>query len=269
MRNIISFLIITVFAFGLVINEASAKRFGGGRSFGTQRSMSSFSSSPSKQSSNFMGKGASKWGGVLGGLLIGGLLASLFMGNGLASGLLSWLAIGVVILLLVNFFRRKMQPSYQTAQSSEFGQNNIDSLKRNISEKYQQFTESSERSYPQGFVAEDFLRDAKVKFIRLQAAYDQADLDDIREFTTPEVLAEIQMQFQEREENNITEVVTLNAELLDSSTEANVTSASVRFTGQIKENSDQAGPLNEIWHFRKSIDNPNWVVSGVQQTTPI
>ena len=87
------------------------------------------------------------------------------------------------------------------------------------------------------FVETDFLRDAKTKFIRLQAAYDQKNLADIKEFTSPEVLAEIQMQFQERENaSNDTEVVSLEAELLDVSNEGNLLTASVRFSGRIKEN---------------------------------
>lgn len=277
MKSVISFFIIALFTFGLVCNEASAKRFGGGRSFGTQRSASSFSSPKATQSSA-VGKGANtnKWGGMLGGLLIGGLLASLFMGNGLASGLLTWLAVGAVIYFLINFFRRRMQPGYQTAQpaqsnqSNQFSQNNMDSFKQNLTEKFQQFAGSSSQTQPTGFVADEFLREAKVKFIRLQAAYDQQNLEDIGAFTTPEVLAEIQMQFHEQEgEPNQTEVVSLEAELLGTSNESDAEFASVRFTGLIKENSETATSLNEIWHFRKTNDSNNWTVSGIQQTTPI
>ncbi|MCP6640128.1 TIM44-like domain-containing protein, partial [Klebsiella pneumoniae] len=38
---------------------------------------------------------------------------------------------------------------------------------------------------PAGFDTEAFLRSAKVYFVRLQAAWDQGNLADIREFTTP------------------------------------------------------------------------------------
>lgn len=268
MRNIISFFIIALFTFGLVCNEASAKRFGGGRSFGTYRSANSFSSAKSSTASGLMGKNANtkKWGGILGGMLAGGLLASLFMGNGLASGLLSWLIMGAAIFFLINLFRRKMQPGFQTAQHSQFNQNSMDSFKQNLSDKYQQYTSFNSQSQQSGFVENEFLRDAKVKFIRLQAAYDQKNMDDIAAFTTPEVLAEIQMQFHEQEgEPNETEVVSLEAELLGTDSDI----ASVRFTGLIKENSDTAAPLNEIWHFQRQNNSDNWIVSGIQQTTPL
>ena len=42
------------------------------------------------------------------------------------------------------------------------------------------------------------MRSAKTSFIRLQAANDRKDLSDVREYTTPEMFAEISMQFQER-----------------------------------------------------------------------
>ena len=45
--------------------------------------------------------------GAFTGFLLGGLLASLFMGNGLGSALLSWLALGFVLVLIVNFVRRR------------------------------------------------------------------------------------------------------------------------------------------------------------------
>ncbi|MDF6548058.1 TIM44-like domain-containing protein, partial [Escherichia coli] len=44
---------------------------------------------------------------------------------------------------------------------------------------------------PADFDTQAFLRNAKVYFIRLQAAWDAGNLNDIREFTTPEMFAEI------------------------------------------------------------------------------
>jgi predicted lipid-binding transport protein (Tim44 family) len=263
MRNICSILIITLLAFGLMVNEASAKRFGGGRSFGTYRSVKSFSSPYAKQSPRGSSS-ASKWGGVVGGLLMGGLLASLFMNHGLAGGLLSWLLVGTVLFFIVSFLRKRMQPGFQSAQHNSLRQDPFNAFKPDFTLK-----NFSKPNTPDGFQKEEFLRDTKVMFIRLQAAYDTKNLTDLSEFTTPEVLAEIKLQFHEREEEeNRTEVVTLDAELLDVSLDDNPSTASVRFTGLIKEDSDEVAPLNEIWHFQKSPDNSKWIVSGVQQDKP-
>ena len=263
MRTFIFYLLITTLTFGLVVSEASAKRFGGGRSFGVQRSQSSLFSSHTTPSKSF-GQQAStrKWGGVLGGLLVGGLLASLFMGHGLGAGLLSWLAIGALGFFLVGFMRKKMQPGFQSTSSNSFNGNGFSKPTEFLTTN----NENSFSGYPAGFEPETFLREAKVTFIRLQAAYDQKNKRDLSDFTAPEVFAEIEMQIKERgDEPNITDVIALDAQLLDVSKQTGSMIASVRFTGSIKENNDPVMQLDEIWHFRQFVGNTNWVVGGIQQ----
>ncbi|OCH98794.1 hypothetical protein A8135_10860 [Legionella jamestowniensis] len=263
MRTFILSLLIGLLSFGLVVNEAAAKRFGGGRSFGVQRSHQSLFASKPKPTSMNQQTNRSRWGGVLGGLLAGGLLASLFMGNGLGSGLLSWLIVGALLLFIVNFLRRRMQPGFQTSNASRQPFNwqtnaQANTMNYQASDSYQRNSAN--------FNEEEFLRDAKVKFIRLQTAYDQKNLQDLQDFTAPEVFAEIKMQLDERgDEPNKTEVVNLSAQLLDVSEQGDSTIASVRFTGSIKENDDLVSDLDEIWHFRKFYGTSTWVVGGLQQ----
>ena len=272
MRQFISCLLIALLSFSLLVSEASAKRFGGGRSFGVQRSQSSLFSSAKPQNTAALGQrsAGSKWGGMLGGLLVGGLLASLFMGHGLTSGIMSWLILGVVVFLIVGFFRRRMQPGYQSAQPSQFSQNpfsNFTQAFTNTGSSAQNSGNSTDDAgYPAGFDSESFLREAKVTFIRLQAAYDQKNIQDLTAFTAPEVFGEIKMQLDERgDAPNKTEVINLNAELLDVSQQFDSTIASVRFTGSIKENEEPTTQLDEIWHFRQFGNNTQWVVGGIQQ----
>lgn len=272
MRTFISYFLIAMLSFGLFINEASAKRFGGGRSFGVQRSQSSLFSPNKMKNSSAIGQNASnpsKWKGLLGGLLIGGLLTSLFMGHGLASGLLSWLLIGAVLFFIIGFFRRKMQPGFQSGQSSQFNQNpfnNFTQAFNNTSNSNASSSNNDFATYPADFSPESFLREAKVTFNRLQAAYDQKNLQDLSDFTAPEVFAEIKMQLDERgDAPNKTEIITLEAELLDVSKQSNSMIASVRFTGSIKENDEPISQLDEIWHFRQFDNKRQWVVGGIQQ----
>ena len=51
---------------------------------------------------------------------------------------------------------------------------------------------------PAAFDSEGFSRTAKMIFIRMQAANDTADLDDLRRFTTPELFASLRLDLQER-----------------------------------------------------------------------
>ncbi|QBR85148.1 Tim44 domain-containing protein [Legionella israelensis] len=259
MRNFLSCLFIVLLSFGLFINEASAKRFGGGRSFGVQRSHSSLFSSHKPKTTALKGQRANtgKWGGILGGALIGGLLASLFMGHGLMNGLITWLMLGFAVFLIVSLLRKKMQPGMQFAQS------NANAFRSN---SYNNFAQSNAfGNSSTDFDEEGFLRNAKVTFIRLQAAYDQKNLQDIQSFTSPEVYAEIKMQLNERgDKPNKTEVIDLNARLLDVSKQTQSTVASVHFTGSIKED-EAIIQLDEIWHFYQFTYSNEWLVSGIQQ----
>lgn len=269
MRTLISCLLITLLSFGLLINEASAKRFGGGRSFGVQRSQSSmFSPNKAATAAPLGQRSPSRWGGLLGGLLIGGLLTSLFMGHGLASGLMTWIILGAVIFFAVNFFRKRMQPGVQSAQASPFGQQQspFSNFTQAFNSNAAASSSTDSNAMPADFSPASFLREAKVKFNRLQTAYDEKNTQDLREFTAPEVFAEIKMQLDERgNAPNKTEVITLDAELLDISKQTNSLIASVRFTGSVKENDDPITQIDEIWHFRQFDNNKEWVVGGIQQ----
>lgn len=264
MRYFISVLLLSLLSFGVLVSDASAKRFGGGRSFGVQRSHSSlFSSHPSQKAKSYQQQpNARKWGGMLGGLLAGGLLASLFMGHGLGSGILSWLILGSLAYFIFGFLRKKMSPALHTGQPNAFNTPHVE----RPAAWFNAANTNYGSGYPAGFIPDSFLREAKVMFIRLQTAYDQKNRQDLLSFTAPEVFAEIEMQINERgNEPNKTEIVTLNAELLDVSKQVDSIIASIRFTGSIKENNDPMTPLDEIWHFRQFAGNKNWVVGGIQQ----
>ena len=121
---------------------------------------------------------------------------------------------------------------------------------------------------PADFDVPAFLRNAKTYFIRLQAAWDKADLNDIREFTTTEMFAEFRLELQERGVSvNVTDVVQLDAELLGVETVGNDYLASVKFTGLIKEEpAADAAPLAEVWNLSKPVNGQGgWVLAGIQQ----
>ncbi len=121
---------------------------------------------------------------------------------------------------------------------------------------------------PAGFDVEAFVRNAKVNFIRLQAANDAANLDELREVTTPEMFAELKMDFLERgNAQQQTEVVSIAADVLEVVEEAARYVVSVRFTGQIREDKGVAPEaFDEIWHLTKArAGSGGWLLSGIQQ----
>ncbi len=123
---------------------------------------------------------------------------------------------------------------------------------------------------PADFDTAAFLRNAKIYYVRLQAAWDAGNLDDIREFTTPEMFAEIKMDLSERgAEVNKTDVVTLEAELLGIEDSPAQHLASVRFSGMIREKaSDPAQPFAEVWNLAKPVTGSGgWLLAGIQQVS--
>ena len=121
---------------------------------------------------------------------------------------------------------------------------------------------------PADFDKDSFLRHAKGNFIRLQAAWDKGDVNDIREFTTPEVFAELKLQITERGGNaDYTDVVHIDAELLGIENNGTDYLASVEFRGQIKPAPDAlAEPFHEVWNLVKPVNgNAGWLLGGIQQ----
>jgi predicted lipid-binding transport protein (Tim44 family) len=268
----------------------AAKRFGGGSSFGKQRAVPQrqMQQEPQKSNDSSMQKqaqqpapaqqaqqrsGMSKWLGPLAGLAIGAGLGALLAKFGLDSafgGILMALLIGGVVFFLISRFMRKSQP-HQPMQYA--GQGAPYHEPAQVREPFVAGSAAPVMAaaptghIPADFPTEEFLRNGKRSFIRLQAANDRKDLDDIREFTTPEVFAEISMQMHERGDETLkTEVDFIDAELLEVASEGDYSIASVRFHGQVSENG-AAERVDEIWHVQKDMRDANarWLIAGIQQ----
>ena len=143
-------------------------------------------------------------------------------------------------------------------------------MQQHLSGGSEQTTHANQPSnIPADFPVESFLRSAKTSFIRLQAANDRKDLNDIREYTTPEMFAEISMQLQERDNTpQKTDVIAINGNLLEVANEGDYAIASVRFTGQLRDNNGTLENVDEVWHVQKDVrdDKAVWLLSGIQQT---
>lgn len=119
---------------------------------------------------------------------------------------------------------------------------------------------------PAGFDAAGFERIAKMIFIRLQAANDAGQVDDLRKFTTPELFASLRLDLQERAgAAQQTDVLELHAELIDTAQEDGQWVATVRFTGLIREEAEAgAQPFDELWHLVRPLDESrDWAIAGI------
>jgi len=306
MKRFFIVMAVVVSAMSMMVTDAEAKRLGGGGSFGKQSPSfsrqapsQSYSSAPSQNQArpaqspstpqSIPPKPASPWKNILGGALLGlglGALMSHFgLGGAFGSmigGVLMIALLGVAAMFVYRLFMSKKggsneQPAYAGAYGSNYTPEIGSKLEPSAQPASRQadFAASGVNAQggtplnvPADFDAPAFLRNAKTYFIRLQAAWDKADINDIREFTTSEMFAELRLQLQERGASpNHTDVVSLNAELLGVETLNNEHMASVQFSGMIKEAENApAESFAEIWNLTKPLTGQGgWVLAGIQQ----
>ena len=292
MKNFVMMAAALVLGFTLQINDAEAKRLGGGSSSGMQRQSiapSNTQSAPAQAPRQATAPAPANqpaaapqaqpkrsWMGPLAGLAAGIGLAALASHFGFGAELANFMMmalLAMVVIGVIGFFMRKKAAAAQgngmqyAGAGAPYGGN----------APQREFTPAggsaaplaaAAANIPADFDTEGFVRNAKVNFIRLQAANDAGNLDDIREFTSPEMFAEIKMGMAERgNAKQETDVVQLNAEVLDVAEETGRYIVSVRFSGLIREEKDAAAaPFDEIWHMTKPTDNSRgWVLAGIQQ----
>ena len=268
MKKLFAALFITLATLSLSMGDAEAARIGGGRSIGMQRqAVSPRPAAPTQQVAPAPASPAPaaapapaaqpkrSWLGPIAGLA--------GVANMLMVALLAMAAVFVFKLL----FRRNEQPAREPMQFAGVGAPGAATAQPELVTGSLAAPQPSSR-IPADFDSEGFLRVAKLNFVRLQAANDAKNLDDLREFVAPEIFAEIKLEMDERgNAPQQTDVVTLNAELLEVVTESHQHIASVRFSGMIRETANgPAAPFEEIWNLSKPVDGGRgWVVAGIEQ----
>jgi predicted lipid-binding transport protein (Tim44 family) len=279
MKRILISLFALFLGFGLSATafDAEARRMGGGKSFGMQRSAPAKREvSPQSQPGATPAAAPQKrsWMGPLAGLAAGlglaALMSHLGLGAEFANLLLIALALMAAFLLFRYFTRAKAAPGmqYASANATPFETPaRFDAGAANAQSGLASPAVAS-AGFPPGFDAAAFEREAKLNFIRMQAANDAGNIDDIRAFTTPELFAEIRLQMAERGTSaQETDVVQLDAEVIECAEENQRLVTSVRFHGLIREDAASGTqPFEEIWHLSKPASGQGgWVVAGIQQ----
>lgn len=288
MKRFLMLLTIALTSLSLFAATAEARRsFGGGGSFGKQRTMTPQPAPKAPAAAPAPTPGAApaaapapagnKWLGPLAGLAIGAGLGAMFAGGGFGGamgGILMAMLAGVAVMFLISLFRSKqaqpaMQYSGAPGNAPQPAQQPVYGGSASAAEPATA-SPAVHGNIPADFPVQAFLRSAKTTFIRLQAANDRKDLNDIREYTTPEMFAEVSMQLQERDNApQKTDVLAINGDLLQVVNEGDLAIASVRFTGQLAENNGAPESVDEIWHVQKNLrdDKSVWLLAGIQQTT--
>ncbi len=266
-------LMIAVCGLSLVVVDAEARRLGGSRNLGMQRNVQQAPKPPAQQQAAGTtaqpqpAAAGSKWLGPLAGLALGAGLMALFLNNGIAGvlmGLLLLAAIAGVAVLAFRAMRGRADAPLQYAGSRE----PITTAPGSSAAPHSvAATTATAGRWPADFNAVEFLRHARMNFVRLQEAHDARDNAALADFLTADLLAEVEAQWQTESATGKTDVVTLESEVLDVVTEGLLYIVSVRFSGLIREDgSSEAQPFAEIWHLEKPLRGATgWLVSGIQQ----
>ncbi len=124
---------------------------------------------------------------------------------------------------------------------------------------------------PADFDVKTFLAASRDNFIKLQDAWDRADVPSLRAMMTDEMIAQVESQLIERERHagessSKTVVEMLEAKLLGIERSAQAYIASVEFSGLLREDpSAGPNPFREIWNItRPQNGSGGWLVAGVQ-----
>ncbi len=119
---------------------------------------------------------------------------------------------------------------------------------------------------PADFDVERFAGEAKHQFARLQAAFDRGDRSLLADVMTPAMFAEVARDLPAAS-GHPTEIVALNADVLEAVTEGAEHWASVRFRGLLREDGEpMPKPFDEVWNLVKPADGSSgWMLAGIQQ----
>jgi predicted lipid-binding transport protein (Tim44 family) len=195
------------------------------------------------------------------------------MNNGLGGALAGILLLGLMVGGAFLVWRAlRGRPAAEPLQYAGAGAGGVEPILRplpgSVAATTQAPAAAPANEWPPDFNAAEFARHAKLNFVRLQDANDRRDLTVMREFLAPDVYREIEANLRAAgPEPQKTEVVTLEAEILDVATEADAYVVSVRFSGLMREAPGAAPePFTEIWHLEKPLNGRSgWVVAGIQQ----
>ncbi len=117
-----------------------------------------------------------------------------------------------------------------------------------------------------GFDEAEFLAQARQRYLDLRQAWDAGDLQPLRASTAPALYANLQAELAARSNSGgRTEVVTLQALLLELRVLDDAQHASVEFAGLVREGGwGGAQPVREVWQLVRPVAGGDWTLVGIE-----
>jgi predicted lipid-binding transport protein (Tim44 family) len=269
-----------------IATDADAAKLGGARSVGAQRNISKTppAAAPAKPAQQQAApatapattpqpaSGFARWAPLLGGLALGGALGWLMGANGMGGLMAGLLLMGLLVFAAMFVARMLRQKSGETPQRFQYagmGSETVAAPPPSQAVGFEaQPLRAAASNIPDGFDVAGFLKGAKLNYMRLQIANDQGNLEELREFTSDELFEEFKKDVIGRgNAKQQTDVLALNADLLEVVTEGDRHWASVRFSGSLRESpGDAPQGFEEVWNLAKPVSGAGgWQLAGIQQ----
>lgn len=281
---------ITMFALLVAVTfsapHAEAKKFGGSKSLGksyktapAQKQQPQQTDTISKQNPTASSGKKGLMGGLLGGLLAGGLLAAFFGGAFEGIQFMDILIMGLIAFLIFKFLKgmRKAKPTamgHQQAYAGDSPQEQGQFRQQaggfggtTAQPQYQSTDSDVPFNLPPGFDMNGFLHGARDHYRILQGAWNQNELETIREYVSPALFDDLKTERSKLEGEQHTEVMFVDAELVRADYDASSAHLSVKFSGRYQDRHEGVEEeITDIWHLERDLTVPNapWLIVGIQ-----
>ncbi len=295
MKRAIYAFAVALIGTAFFITEVEAKRLGGGRTAGAQRSVTPAPANPPAQAQQMAptqkaapgaqqaapgaaqpqpASGFARWMPLLGGLALGGALGWLMGANGMGGLMVGILLVALLAFAAVFVFKMLRGRASEAPQRMQYaggmGSETVAAPPPSQLSGFEPQTPApvAAANVPADFDVAGFLRGAKLNFMKLQAANDTGNLEELREFTAPDLFQDLKRDIDARGTiRQQTDVLSLNADLLEVATEGDRHWASVRFSGTVRETPASAPEgFEEVWNLSKPVDGSSgWQLAGIQQ----
>ncbi len=281
--------------------DATAKKFGGGKSFGKSyktapapKAQPTNTSSLNKSNSPASASKKGLMGGLLGGLLAGGLLAALF-GSGAFEGFqfMDFIIIAVIAFVIFKIFKmiaakkgtlhQNNHQAYAGGAKKEYfhekPQDNNASFREtafNGKDAQNGFSQSSgfagassdvPFNFPPNFDSAAFVNGAREHYRVLQEAWNHNHLEKIQEYVTSELYNDLMNERRELDGEQHTEVMFVDAEIVRADHDAYKAQVSVKFSGRYRDTKEALEEnITDIWHLERDLTQANapWLIVGIE-----
>ena len=211
--------------------------------------------------------------GMLGSLLAGGLFAYL-LGLDAFEGiqLLDILLLAGIAFLIFKLLRSgKRQQPIPASGPTGYRQHTIDTVVARKNDDFSRIMSKPDSALPMNlpddFDTEAFTQGALSHYRTVQQAWNDADMEEIRSYVSPELFDALALQRHELTEPPRTEILDLSASIVSADQIEHIRQISILFRGRCRDLLDGSEDgIFDTWHLERDMNQQNapWIIIGIE-----